>query len=371
MTTKNILLEIFNETANGELLLETEQGAFHKFRIHFYTRIDGKTNATDTNIPELQVHNLDEFASAIDNYLEVAEPFFIADQYYFELTNEGYKKKLISDLFASATNYDFQDFYSYLDIKTKQLTSNIHEDYFEFGTLNGAYINAKISRNHSNLEGPFNFEFSADTIGATYSLPSITFGVADDKVYIYAIKNFNERIFNPQTGKYVNTLQNGRPILYTRFHENMETYFHTITLKSHTKGVERNVSPNALVSLALFMSFLKTSNVKEIIAPDFMPVRYYANRATIESKCHSQGKSPAEKLEKHDNDQNNITNKFMYLFLRYNSHFPECEICYDDLKQEMHMSISPTKSKGENLIYQIDQVMTQTDEILDKEKTIE
>jgi len=371
MTTKGILLEIFKETANGELFLDTNQDNSWKFNIHFYSKINGISNAKNTDAPELQIQDLDQLATQIDQYLKLAEPFYVADQDYFDLTDLSFKKKLIADLFVSATNYDFQNFSDYLSTRTAQLSSNVDEDYFDLGSLNGAYINAKISKNHSNLEGPFNFELSADVIGATYPLPSITFGVAGDKVYIYAIKNFNEKIFDPKTQKYVDTLKNGKPVLYTKFHEDMDAYFHTITQKSHTKGVERNVSPNALVSLALFMSFLKTSNAKEIIAPDFMPVRYMANRTSIENKYFGQGELLEEKLEKHDNDQNNITNKFMYLFLRYNSHFPECEIYYDDLKQEMHMSIEPTKSKGENLIYQIDQVLTQPDEVLDKEKTIE
>ena len=210
-------------------------------------------------------------------------------------------------------------------------------------------------------------EFFAQNKKEMYPLPSITFGIADSKIYLYAIKYTNSKTTDPLTKKTISTIVDGKPVIDTKFKESMQDYFHTITLNSKAKGIERNVSPNSLVSLALFLSIFKNTGIKEVVAPDFMPIRYSTNHSAICNKMHNDKMTLDERLEKHDNDQMNITNKFMHLFLRYNRNFPECEINYDDLSQEMHMSLIPTKTHGENLIYKIDRVGIEPDtDILSK-----
>lgn len=87
-----------------------------------------------------------------------------------------------------------------------------------------------------------------------------------------------------------------------------------------------------------------------------MPLRYSTNKQAIINKTPFNPELLEVRLEQHDNDQNNITNKFMYLFLRYNRNFPENEIEYDDMHQEMRMKLCKTQTFGENLIYQVDQI---------------
>ena len=204
-------------------------------------------------------------------------------------------------------------------------------------------------------------EFFAEKDKEIYPLPSVTFGLADNDVYVYAIKYFDSKRIDSKTQKTIHTIVDGKPILDTPFKQEMQEFFHSITLNSHAKGVERNISPNSLVSFSLFLSFLKDSPTTQIVAPNFMPIRYETNRSAIEQRAYKNNLSVDEQLEKHDNDQNNITNKFMYLFARYNRHFPECELDYDELREEMRMSLAKTKTNGENLIYQIDKIGTSTD----------
>lgn len=357
-TTKEILDNFFAESQTGTVYLNVNTDNHPwKFGIELFANIEGKNNATNDTAPVVQIPNYQHFVEHVESYLSVAEPFYVAEKDYFDLTDDSYKKKLIADLFASATNFDFNDISSFVDLRTTQLQNTLPTDEpFELGTLNGATIFAKIKKNPSNLEGPYNMELFASKKKEIYPLPSVTFAIANNNLYVYALKYTDLKSVDPITQKTMHTVIDGKPILDTKFKEDMNAYFHTITLNSHSKGVERNVSPNSLVSLAMFLSFFKGSGVKEVIAPDFMPLRYSTNQEAIKNKYASNPELLEERLDKHDNDQNNITNKFMYLFLRYNRNFPENEIEYDDMRQEMHMTLSPTKTFGENLIYQIDQM---------------
>ena len=357
-TTQEILTELFAEAELGTVYFKVNSDIHPwKFGMELFSNIEGKNNATHTNAPVVQIPNYQSFVEHVENYLSIAQPFYIAEKAYFDLTDDSYKKKLIANLFASATNFDFNDILNFVDLRAAQLQNTLPtEEPFELGTLNGATIFAKIKKNPSNLEGPYNMEFFASHKKEIFPLPSVTFAIANDNLYVYALKYTDTKGVDPETKETTHTVVNGKPVIDTKFKEEMNNFFHTITLNSHSKGVERNVSPNSLVSLAMFLSFFKDSGVKEVIAPDFMPVRYSTNQAAIKNKTVLNPELLEVRLEQHDNDQNNITNKFMYLFLRYNRNFPENEIEYDDIRQEMRMRLVPTKTHGENLIYQIDQM---------------
>ena len=356
---QEIVTEYFDDASHGCVTLETNTDNHPwKFGVHFYTNIEGKSSACDNLVPEVQIPNYTAFLAAIDTYLSHAKEFYFDDQDYFDLTDKGFTKKLISDIFASATNYDLHDIIPYIETRTKLLKNQLPPEQFELGSINGATISAKIKKNRSNLEGPYNMEFFAEKNKELYPLPSVTFGIADNNVYVYAIKYFDSKHIDAKTKQTIHTIVDGKPVLDTPFKQDMQEFLHGITRNSHAKGVERNVSPNSLVSLSLFLSFLKDSPTTEIVAPNFMPIRYETNRSAVEQRAHKNHLSVDEQFEKHDNDQNNITNKFMYLFARYNHHFPECELDYDEIREEMRLSLAKTKSTGENLIYQLDKIGT-------------
>ena len=356
-TTKEILENFFAEAQTGTVYLKVNSDDHSwKFGIELFANIEGKSNATNDEAPVVEIANYDQFVEHVENYLSIAQPFYIAEKDYFDLTDDSYKKKLISDLFASATNFDFNDILSYINLRKVQLHNTLPTDTFELGTLNGSTISARIKQNASNLEGPYNMEFFASKKNEIFPLPSVTFAIANDNLYVYAIKYTDAKSIDPVTKKTLHTVLDGRPILDTKFKQEMNNYFHTITLNSHSKGIERNVSPNSLVSFAMFLSFFKDAGVKEVVAPNFMPLRYSTNKQAIINKTPFNPELLEVRLEQHDNDQNNITNKFMYLFLRYNRNFPENEIEYDDMRQEMRMKLCKTQTFGENLIYQIDQI---------------
>ena len=356
-STQQLTAEFFDEALNGCVILETNHEDHPwRFGVHFFTKINGKSNATDTLAPEVQIPNFDTFIEELETYLSVASKFYADDQEYFDLTDNGFSKKLISDLFASATNFDINNIVPYIKTRTALLQNPIPTEAFEIGQINNSTIGAKIKKNRSNLEGPYNIEFFATNKNETYPLPSITFGIADNDVYVYAVKYFDSKQTDPVTKKTIHSIVDGKPVLDTKFKQETNDFFHGNTRNSHAKGVERNISPNALVSLSLFLSLFKDAGTNQIIAPNFMPIRYETNRSAIEQRALKNHLSIEDQIEKHNNDQNNITNKFMYLLSRYNHHFPECEMEYDEIKEEMRMKLAKTKSTGENLIYQIDQI---------------
>ena len=115
------------------------------------------------------------------------------------------------------------------------------------------------------------------------------------------------------------------------------------------------VSPNALVSLAMFISYLKEKGIKQIIARDFQPARYFSVESRISNKL--EGDMAQSQKEVLDKDQFNITNKFMYLFLRYNYHFPACEVDYSIDEGKMIMNLSNEAGKGDNILVELDKTI--------------
>ena len=77
-----------------------------------------------------------------------------------------------------------------------------------------------------------------------------------------------------------------------------------------------------------------------------------------------EGYDTVEKeLERLDLDQYNMTNKFMYLFLRYNHHFPNCTAEFDEDKGEMEMDLKDDFDFCEdNIIYDIDSAVFKNDD---------
>ena len=226
-STQEIVTEYFNEASHGCVTLQTNtSGQPWKFGVHFFTKIEGKTNACDNLAPEVQIPNFEVFLDALNKYLSLAKEFYFDDQDYFDLTDDGFTKKLISDLFASATNYDLNTIVPYIETRTKLIKNTLPPEQFELGNINGATISATIKKNRSNLEGPYNMEFFAEKDKEFYPLPSVTFGLADNDVYVYAIKYFDSKRIDSITQKTIHTIVDGKPILDTPFKQEMQEFFH-------------------------------------------------------------------------------------------------------------------------------------------------
>ncbi len=320
--TKHVIEKIFKQAEEGLIKIEPKDKLFWRFYVRFSTNIEGNNAGKNLNCPILHIPDYKTFVEKTENYLKKAKDFYILDQDYFNLDDEAFLEKLFLDMVVNMSNIDCFNVYEYIDKRTKFLDYKPKCENFYLGELLGAQMRANISKNRSNLEAPYKFKISLQNEEDKSTLPYITFAIIDDKAYVYAIQNAqnkNESSLSKKVDRYLRKLNKGVDM----------------------EDIVANISTNALASLVVFSSYMKEQGIKEIIAPDFLPIR---ETATLK--------------ERHDEDQYNMTNKFMYLFLRYNFHFDKCTADYDDVKNEMHMSLNNNSTQNDNIIFLLDNIVS-------------
>ena len=202
-------------------------------------------------------------------------------------------------------------------------------------------MNLIIDRLSSIMEAPYSFTPEFTDGEHSFMLPSITFGLSThaDVAYVYAVQNRSINQKNP-------------------LQKDLDRYFRKVGKDVEGEEELMQVSPNALVSFTMFVSYLKEKGVTQIVAKDFLPARYFSAEATIKERYDDE--VAQDKLERLDRDQFNITNKFMYLLMRYNHHFPECQIDYDETLGLMNMKIVNSIEKKDHLLHEVDMLGLQS-----------
>ena len=282
----------------------------------------------DFLVPIIQIPNAETFAVLIQEYLNVAEKFYVADKNRFSLYDETLREKLILDLITNTTNYDRNNILSYIDTRTKMLKNPMQTGHYLIGETQDFSIKASLLKNPSMLEAPYRFTtyFTAENEDKFY-LPTITFGVVDDTVYIYAIQAKKGKQTTPIAKK-------------------LDRHFRKVNKDVDMEDIIGQVSPNALVSLTIFLSVMQKEGIKKVVAPNFMPLRYQTNLMGEENYFKNNGKGILEEqsleeiIEKHNRQQFGITDKFTYTLLRYCHHFDGCKFDYDDIREQSVIRLS-------------------------------
>lgn len=335
--TNKIVQKVFEEAKQGKVEIECAELGNWTYHVKFLPKIaDAKVQKGDNDIVVI-VPSYENFVGLVDKYLESATKFYSADKDYFMLTNDGYKEKLFMDLMVNATNYDLHNIESYIEKRTKMLSSNVKTGNYEAGEFAGLKVSFDVSKNHSNLEGTHKFSVKfSDNEGNEFVLPEITFSTLGDVCFVYAVQSKKQKEDTPK-----NAVQ-----------KKLDRYFRKVN-KDVPEELQ-NVSPNALVVFTYFAEQLKKQNTKAMIAPNFMPIRYESKIASF-SALNKTEEEKQEFLAKHNHDQFNITNKFMDLLVRYNFHFSGTEISYDDNTQTMLLEFGEKgkRESGDNIIFDI------------------
>lgn len=324
---EDIIKELFEEAKLGKVNIECLNNDKWTYNVKCFLNVNGVQNEADDEAPVVYIHNTLNFQKVFEEYLKYASEFYKEDKEYYDLSNKGFYKKLLLDLLASASIIDLYDYEKYVYKKTLMIKDQlIKETNKEVGKYLDYSINLNISKTMSNLEAPYKAIFTFKGIDGEFTLPSITFGVINNKAYIMAIQFKGDTRANATSKK-------------------LDRYFRKVN-----KGIDElediaNVSPNALVALTLFNSYLKQIGIKEVEATCFMPIRYNSNKINYMRKT---------KIESDDYDyiQYNITNKFMNLFNRYAYHFNNnSEFDNYDI---MHLELNNKKIISDNIIYDLD-----------------
>lgn len=334
---EQLLNNVLNQTEKGKVEIGDEQFGKWSFYVEL---LNDKSNKINNGKIALKIKNKQILIEKIKEHLIVATKFYKKDKDYFELSDESFCEKLILDLFINATNFDFNNIISFVELRTKMIKS---QDLTMSETSIGNYeirqyedfdILIEIKKNLSNLEGPYKCKIILDNHREFFTLPSVTFGCVDDAIYLYCIQGEKEKQNN-------------------KFAKQMDRHF-----RKANKDVDMEhellsqVSVSALVSLTIFLTYQKIKGIKKVKAINYMPLRYNSNlTAGINKSKTEEQKEEFEIL--HNKNQFNITNKFFNTIMRYAFHFNE-DFDYDDIHEELSLNLTFKNNEKESILYDIE-----------------
>lgn len=336
---EKILDEIIEEARTGEINCE------FLIPICFNAKVldDGTLKETTIKeeingcmIPTLIIKNKEKVIKSIKDYLDEATKFYVRDYHLDDTLRK--EKFIISSLLSNMLITDFTDFDQLFKRHHQFIKNDYFKDYVEpkiigYSPTLKADISVQVKRQSIKEETPYAFAICIekeleDGNKITYPLPLVRFGIANNKAYIYAVQEENNNIVKDKkierilrkTGEGFDEKNEPRdPILYP---ENIYS-----------------VSPWALVALTISISLLeKEASIREIEAPSFLINRW--NAPKISNKIwkdkyqkfvsNEKAKEILEKkraeIEKEDERQRNISDKFIRNFLRLQNHFEHLEI---------------------------------------------
>lgn len=173
----------------------------------------------------------------------------------------------------------------------------------------------------------------------SYKLPRISFGIANNTCYIYAIQNDKNKEESAENIKYGNKIKrllyklngdviNNETEEYLRYKENLTDYY--------PENIS-DVSPSATLALTVFLNSIYNYGIRNVKVVSFLPIRYnakeqaYSNKLQFEIDKQSLNASESELLkqeleEKQLNIQNNLTQKLLRNFKRLKFHFDNIDI---------------------------------------------
>ncbi|MBE7074203.1 MAG: hypothetical protein E7379_03845 [Clostridiales bacterium] len=344
--TKRIIEKVFSQAREGCIDIKDKNKESWLYWLKFYAKIEGQANGGDDSHFIVDIPDFDLFVLKVDKYIQKAYKFFAVEKEHYDLTPESFKEKIFMSLMLNMSFSDAKNVYQYIDLRIKMLDREFDAETFKLGEIKyskgamdkNARIKAKIKSTRSNLEAPHCITFSIENTDGTYALPSIFFGIANKTAYVYAV-------------------QRKRAIEDGNIVKDLDRYFRKLNKGVDIDDVEGNVSPNAVVAFTLFCAYLKNMGIKNVIGKDFLPLRYSA-------VADGPNGLNNERRERLDRDQYNMTNKLMYLFLRYSHHFKNCPASYDADQGEMELNLNGDfESEKDNIIYDIDSCVYKAENI--------
>ena len=237
-------------------------------------------------IPEFVINNVDVFEETLRRYLDTIKTTHIKSTRMDDRHNERY---FIFNIWKNAASSDFQNPEKFIARYTNFIKDDTFSQFDRLMTL-GMYENSMLmvqrEEDDYGFETPYIMHLSFTNGKYIYNLPWIRYGISQNQ--------------NGDKMAYIYALQKMEPSLSEQYNEEIRK-----NLNKLNSGVKkyRNVTPNAIAALSVFMGMLEAEGVTAIKVPDFLIGRYgrFVNATTEEET---------------DRIQYNLTNKFMRNFLR-------------------------------------------------------
>lgn len=321
----------------NEVIKEAREGkveAYFTYNILFNTLIDDKLINIENDIngrlliPTLNIKNKNLFDDLLIEYTKQAYKFYKSNKYE-ELDEHDYIKTILTLLWSNATSEDFENPLSFLKKRISFLNNNINEEKNIISSLGNIYVSIKKDR--VEQETPFYLNITInDNV-----MPMVRFGIFNNSVYIYAIQNVKEVDRDKKLNRQLYKVNDGID-LKNESDDNILDF-------ENLKGI----TPSALVSATIALSFFKDLGYDNFIIPVLLPVRWNAKELMYERKLkkieeENKEKFLQEKYAEHDKISRNLSDKFIRTFRRLEYHFDNINIYalpfIDDI--DMHINVS-------------------------------
>ncbi len=279
------------------------------------------------------------------------------DYVYFDGNKKYIIDFILTTLWSNVTDVDLVNPINYLEKRINFLSDPLYDfdskivylKDIEF--LNNSTIEYSINLNNPIYETPYCFSSSINREkekNEIYELPNIYYGISDDTCYIYAIKGIekSKKISNEYTKKIDR-------LLY-KVNKDIDYNYDLDDIKE--------VTPNAIVALTIFIKILKENGINKINVIDYMPIRYSAKEKTLNFKLKKMKEKEfsntqieqkrEEFLIELNRIQANITDKFIRNFIRLQYQLGNIDIISypKDVDSMMHIKINDNCFDSDNIL---------------------
>lgn len=322
---QKVFEELIKEASNGKVIIEDET-----WPIAFNTEIleENKVYENDNNFSTLIIKNKNEFFKLLRKYLKLELKKNRKIPKFYKDTNRNKIKWLMSYLFVNASSSDFLNPEDYLRREISFLEDNTFNFLdkgieLDMDKLLNSKLRIKREVSPTTMETPNKITLSLvkkiNDEEVEYRLPSIYYGIDNDTCYIYSIlspkpkKNISEleTKYDKKINRILYKLNSGikETKEYFDYKEGISTYY--------PEGNITDVTHSFVISLSIFLGLLKSRNITKVKAVPYLPVRYASRYITAKEKEDKE--KQLELLERNNEIQTNITNKFIRTFLRLSS----------------------------------------------------
>ena len=322
--------QIIDEASRGEI------DAYFKYNIMFSTHIVDKNFKKDISsdlkkryfVPTLVIKNKEEFDRLLCDYIELASKFYTDfDNFYSRISDEvnvGDKellriKTLFVNLFSNATEEDFNNPCEFLRKRIDFINNSCEQRFNEFYSENlKASIKVSIKKDSFNNETPYMFSVQAlDENDNPYFFPNLKFGIHDGKAYVYAIQRNDKNVDN---SKRIN-----RGLYKTG--EGFDSFLDNESI--YEEGNLKDVTSSFLVVANLFLTYLFSLGIEEVVIPSILIERWNAKEMSLVKRFKAKRldfKEYLKKLREHNKLQSNLTEKLVRTFGRIAHHYPNISL---------------------------------------------
>jgi hypothetical protein len=334
MSIEDLFKNIICEAQNGNV------DCYLSVFMLFETLLDGKyykANPKYSNyqVPVLNIESSSMFYKYLNIYLDLAMQFYEDDKVILDLPSNDLKKKfLLTTLWSNATSYDFANPINYLEKRIsffKMPYPNYHD--LGYSSILNSRIILEIKKEKTKNETPYGFETKLvdEATSEFYYLPTIRVGIHNGEAYIYSIQNTLEN----ENNKYTKDIKRKLYKVNEGFNEQNEL---------------KDITPSFLLSLNILLSFLNSQNITKIHIPSLLLTRYNAHLLNYQVKANYLLQKGASKEEvqnylkenyaKNDAIAKNISEKFIYTFIRLAHHHSGINVDNDTLSDDFIISIT-------------------------------